>query len=193
VDTVDGCAHSAPPEVLVPMNGWEFAANLITKAYWPLIVGILIFTQRRSVSRLIDRIRKGTGPGGVGFEADPSRLLAEAVEDAVESAEAVGEVVAGSRDEEQGRQAATEERRREIQEVAKRAAEWGQYYWKNAQPLGPDEYWEPELRWAPDGSVQIFIGRRATRRRADMMPFEVVKFPTWPPSNDAESNESRQG
>lgn len=162
------------------MNGWEFAADLITKAYWPLIVGILIFTQRRSMSRLVDRIRKGTGPGGVGFEADPSRLLAEAVEDAVESADALGEVDAGTPNDVQIRREATEERRREIEEVARRAAEWGQYYWKRAQPLGPDEYWEPELRWSPDGSVRILIGRRATRSRADALPFEVAKFPDPP-------------
>jgi hypothetical protein len=114
------------------------------------------------ISGILDRVRKGTGPGGFGFEAELSRLLAEAVEDAVESAEGLREVDAGNPDEARIRQEATEERRREIEEVAKRAAEWGQYV-KGAVPLGPDEYWEPELRWTADGTAQIFVGRRATQ------------------------------
>ncbi|GAA1593315.1 hypothetical protein GCM10009789_54180 [Kribbella sancticallisti] len=181
------------------MNGWEFAAELITKAYWPIIVGLLLLTQRKPITRLVDRVRRGTGPGGVAFEADPSALLAEAVADAVQPAQLPTEDDSAGSGE--ARQQAVMQRRRDIEEVAKRAAEWGQYIARHYPPEERGQYWEPALEWMSDGSVEIPGGRRAQAEH--WAPLGPVEFPPAPPEaslwyfrtkraeKEAEGNDSR--
>ena len=151
------------------MNGWEFAAELITKAYWPAVVGTAIVVLRKPLRGLIGRIREASGPG-FGVKADPEqaeradRALARTVQEAAEPGEVVREI------ERQGTQpsahsAATlreqdaAERRVDIERVAKQAAEWGQTM-ARLMPNPDGTFWEPVLDWQDDGTVRLTFGKR---------------------------------
>lgn len=164
------------------MDWREFVAEMTGHLAWPLVVGvlvaILVLTQRAAIADLIGRTEDARLWG--------ARLKAKAK---ARADQALGEVGAAAAVEpppdakaiEQGSELPPEvaakvdvllrqerdDRLRQVTEVAKLAALWGQYmsdYMPNKR-LGV--YWEPHLDWHPDGSVAITFGKRDGYREDD--------------------------
>jgi hypothetical protein len=192
------------------MKGWEFTADLITKAYWPVVVGTAVILFRKRIGGLIDRIRKGKAPGGWEWEADPQRASVELVNSVANAAEPArqddeerqpaetksGQVEAAALD------AARElERRIEIERVARDAARWGQEM-AETMPPRPGSYWVPKFDWSDDGKVRLTYGQRVPGG-ADIVWMPpgsgktfgfVAQVKHWKAAqdDDAEGNDSRQ-
>jgi hypothetical protein len=72
------------------MGAVEFFSIALPAVFWPLVVGLVVLTQRKPIGRLIDRVRSGR-VFGQEFDAPPPGL-AEAAEGGVSSPE-VEEVI----------------------------------------------------------------------------------------------------
>lgn len=153
------------------MNGWEFAADLITKAYWPLFAVVVFLALVKPLRGLIGRIREASGPGGWAVKADPQEAGAELVKSVFNAAEPPSTEDQGEAQPPAGDQsgrsearaalaAARElERRIEIERVATNAARWGQEM-AETMPKRPGSYWAPMFDWSDDGTVRLTYGRR---------------------------------
>jgi hypothetical protein len=156
------------------MNWREFIAEMTGNLAWPLVVGIvvsiLILTQRKPIADLIGRIYEGQLPGGTKFKATKAEQTRAALEqvaavDPVPDAKAIEQ---GSPDVPPEVAAKVDgllaeerrDRQRQVTEVAKLAALWGQYMSDYMPNKRPGVYWEPKLDWHPDGSVAITYGQR---------------------------------
>lgn len=197
------------------MNGWQFAADLITKAYWPLFALLVFLVLAKPIRGLIGRIREASGPGGWAVKADADKVSAELVQsvaDAVEPQNRDGDEAEpqseGDEPEPSGTPAALRiarelERRLEIERVATNAAVWGQQM-AETMPKRPGSYWTPAFDWSDDGTVRLTYGRRVSDPDGPdivwMAPgsgktFGMVQAKYWKPTrdDDAEGNDSRQG
>lgn len=140
------------------MNGWEFASDLVTDAYWPVVAAVALFLLRKPLSGLIDRIRRGKSQSGWQFEADPGRDLLAAIEAAVKPSSPVKEIEQQDPSRDLVRRD-TEHHRREVEHVARTAAIWGQQM-AELMPPWSGRHWLPVMDWSPDGSVRLAYGTR---------------------------------
>ena len=159
------------------MNGLEFAADLITNAYWPAVALTAAILFRKPMRSLIGRIRRGKAPGGWEIEADPEKASEELVQSVADAAEpaspktqAEQSVEGWSRRYERDVTPAQLEleRRAEIEQVATAAARWGQQM-AEAMPPRPGSYWVPVFEWGDDGTVRLTYGRREPDSQPDMV------------------------
>jgi hypothetical protein len=192
------------------VNGLEFAADLITNAYWPAVALTSAILFRKPMRSLIGRIRRGKAPGGWEIEADPEKASAELVQSVADAAEPASREAHAEqpaegwsrRYERDVTNAQLElERRVEIEQVATAAAQWGQEM-AEAMPPRPGSYWVPVFDWSDDGTVRLSYGRRVPdadgpgiviRNNFGRLPGEAeARYWKSAPKEDAEGNDPRQ-
>jgi hypothetical protein len=118
------------------VNGWEFAAELITKSYSWVFASIVLIVFRRQLRELAGRVKRGK-VAGLEFEAADPAALGKAVAEAAEETSDL------------------DERRRQVEEVAKTAAMTAQYIHYISTPVqGRFTFFEPRFTWQDDGSVR---------------------------------------